>query len=281
MSGKVGAVVQAGVSVEPFFTVCGDSSEEVLTPMPAAAGNWGAGRMRGMAVSGALARAVERVVTDGAFRPVRWTLDLCRVATLEPFTVHATVVRAGRRLCLVEGELVQEGSVVARARALFLKPPPDPGRGKVWTSADRRCPPPPNLAAAGREPRLYFSEGVGWTGAAADHHNAERKQSWLLPIQVLDGEQTTPFQYVASVADVASMVANWGDAGVEYINADVTLALTRLPVDLEVGLAAVERTETEGISVGTVAVFDREGSVGTVAVCALANAGRSVDPGAR
>src|SRR6476620_9291000 len=97
-------------------------SEEHLPQRPAGSG-WGSGHMRGMAVSGALARAAERAVEALGrqdLQPVRWTLDLFRPARMEPSVASSTVVREGRRLCLVDAVLSQDGEAVARASALYL-----------------------------------------------------------------------------------------------------------------------------------------------------------------
>lgn len=93
---------------------------------------------------------------------------------------------------------------------------------------------------------------------------------------VVAGEEGTPFQSVAAIADGTSMVVNWGTEGVQYINTDITLALARKPVSLEVGLSATDRVEVDGIAVGTVEVFDRAGPLGTAMVTSLANGKRPV-----
>jgi hypothetical protein len=75
------------------------------------------------------------------------------------------------------------------------------------------------------------------------------------------------------------MVTNWGSRGVEHINTDITMTLAREPEGVEIGLLATDRVEHDGIAVGTAAVFDRRGPLGTVIVAALANARRTVDLG--
>jgi hypothetical protein len=84
-----------------------------------------------------------------------------------------------------------------------------------------------------------------------------------------------------SVADSANVVSNWGSAGLQFINADVTLALTRQPIEMEFGLSALDRVEADGISVGSAVMFDRAGVFGTTTIVGLANALRSVDPRTR
>jgi len=86
------------------------------------------------------------------------------------------------------------------------------------------------------------------------------------------------FQWVASVADVANVVANWGTRDLEFINADVTVNMVRLPRADEMGLSATEHLEDAGIAVGGAVLFDRDGPFGTVTVSALANAEHAVDP---
>jgi hypothetical protein len=161
----------------------------------------------------------------------------------------------------------------------LLPDPTDEDVGAVWTSRDAPQPPPLELAPVSEEPRvpLFSSEEVGWSQVFADHQNGSRKQTWQSALPIVLGEKPSPFQSVAGVADSTSMVMNWGDSGVEFINTDINLSLSRLPVSMEIGLSARERFAHEGIAVGTAVVFDREGPIGTSTVTALANARRAVD----
>jgi len=265
---------------DAFFRAqaCGD--DEVLHPTPASAGGWSTEQIRGPAVSAALARATERVAKHALpdMRPVRWTVDLFRPAIMLPTTVTASVFRQGRRIGLIDAELAQHGRPVARARALFAKPSPTPD-GQVWTPSPSFSPPPADLQPVPGEPRLYNSGHRGWTPHVADHLGGGHKQTWHFPVAVVEGEDPTRFQMAAGVADVANLGMSWGSAGVEFINADITLAITRLPVAMELGLYALDRTVNDGIAVGTAAMFDRHGQLGTATVVTLANAANRVDIG--
>jgi hypothetical protein len=123
----------------------------------------------------------------------------------------------------------------------------------------------------------FFFSSAGWSQSFGKHQNASRKQSWNSAIPVVAGEALTGFVAAAAVADGASMVTNWGSGGVEYINTDVTLTLAREPHGVEIGLSAVDRVERDGIAVGTAAVFDRSGPIGTVVVTSLSNTKRAID----
>jgi acyl-coenzyme A thioesterase PaaI-like protein len=265
---------------DAFFEAQARGDQEVLRPTRASAGGWSTEQMRGPAVSAALARGTEHVADDAlpGMRPVRWTVDLFRPPMMLPTTVTASVSRKGRRIGLIDAELAQNGRPVARSRALFARPSPTPD-GLVWTSSSAFRPPPPDLRPASGEPLLYNSDHRGWTPNAADHLGGAHKQTWHFPVAVVAGEEHTRFQMAAGVADVANLVMSWGSAGVEFINADITLAISRLPVAMELGLCALDRTVADGIAVGTAAMFDRHGQLGTATVVTLANAGNRVDIG--
>ena len=123
----------------------------------------------------------------------------------------------------------------------------------------------------------FLHSDIGWSQKFGEHQNASRKTSWNSAVSVVRGERLTPFQAVAATADGASLVTNWGTNGVEYINTDITLSLAREVVGVEIGLHALDRVESDGIAVGTAAVFDRQGPLGNVLVTSIVNARRAVD----
>ncbi|MEU6646827.1 acyl-CoA thioesterase domain-containing protein [Saccharomonospora sp. NPDC046836] len=250
-----------------------------LQPLARSRALWGQGRdqMRGMAVSAVLARVVERSGAGEGLRLVRWSLDMFRPASLAPVTTKTEVVRSGKRLSLVDATLHQAGHCVARASALFLAEGAEPP-GTVWASDAWHEPPPNDLKPTGPEPRLYYSEGIGWTGEPQLHQNACRKQTWLPSIPVIAGERLTPFQHAAMATDLVNVVTNWGDAGLSFINADCALTLGRLPTGDGIGLAAQHRFEHAGIAVGAALVFDATGPLGMATATALTSGQPPIDP---
>jgi hypothetical protein len=254
---------------------------EVLVPQDIARSLWSADQMHGVATSGALARELENAVTAAGrddLRPARYTVDLFKAPSMGPCTLASTVVREGSRLMLVDATLSQEGEVVARASGLFLKVSENPP-GEVWAPTDAPAPPSLEIAEVSDEPRvpIFFSDGIGWSQNFAEHQNGGRKQTWQTALAIVAGEKPTPFQGLAGAADSTSMVVNWGTEGVQYINTDVTLAISRVPVSQEIGLSATSRTSHDGIATGSCIVFDREGPIGTTTVTSISNARRAVD----
>ena len=267
----------SGFEPAGYFSESADSSGPVFTANAMAKSGWGT-QLRGPAVSGLIAREVERTMADRSdLTLVRWTVDMIRPAVDLPSKVTTEVVRNGRRISLIEARFMQDGNIIALASALYLRPG-GTTTGETWNSSDTPLAPPAELIARAREGRVFFSEEAGWTVEPEPHQNAQRKQLWHGPVHVVSGEVPSPFVMVATAADTTNLTTNWGTAGLEFINADVTLYLTRLPDPGGVGLAARTRTESDGISVGTTAVFDSRGVVGTCTVSALANADAAVDP---
>jgi hypothetical protein len=252
-----------------------------LVPNDEAASNWThAGRMvRGMAVSAAMARAAELAVDPADdLRPARWTVDLCRPVGMEPVELEATTLRRGRRLTLVQVDLLQNGAMAATARGLFLKVG-EPTSGERWHS-DHPLHLPPALPTPD-EPRRYFSEPAGWTTTAASHHNSAPKHVWQLTQAIVEDEEPSAFQVASACADLASMTTHWGTTGLTFVNADMSLSLARLPVGREIGVVGHDRWESDGIAIGTALLQDREGVFGSSTVSGLGNARNVVDPGAR
>jgi len=254
---------------------------DVLVPQDIARSLWRADQMHGVATSGALAREVENAVLAAGrtdLRPARYTVDLFKAPSMGPCQLSSSVVREGSRLMLLDAELAQDGVVVARASALFLKATENPD-GQVWGPENPPQPPPLDIAEVSDEPRvpIFFSDGIGWSQNFAEHQNGGRKQTWQTALGIVVGEQPTPFQGLAGAADSTSMIVNWGTAGVQYINTDITLAISRVPVSQEIGLSAISWYSHDGIATGTAAVFDRQGPIGTSTVTSISNARRAVD----
>jgi len=253
-----------------------------LVPTDLAAGGWDDEQLRGMAVSAALARAIETEaatgIASGDYLPTRWTVDLYRPTRDAPVSTNVQIVRAGRRLQLWDAHLIQSGEVVARANVVLLRSG-DPTTGRVWGGATEEPEPPPtSLLPVGREGRLYRTGHAPWAAGPTREPNDLRKQIWILDRPTVTGEQCTAFQCAAAAADVASLVLNWGSAGLEFINADLSLHLCRLPEGGAVGVAPIKRLEGQGVMSGVTAIFDRRGEFGTVTIAALANSRKTVDP---
>jgi len=257
-----------------FFTTDGDD----FVPTATVKGPWGS-TISGNFVGGVIGHVVETAVDDPDVQPARLTVDLLRPAALAPLCGRARIVRTGRRLTLVEAELLQQDTVVARATALFLRKGDQPP-GRVWSTSTAMPPLPPEASTpAADAPMLIWAYGknpdiAGEPFDLTQWQHDGPKFVWIRDVAPLvDGVPMTPFVRASMAGDVASSLTHYGTTGLNYINADYTLTLSRLPEGSDIGLAALSFTGHDGIATGTAALFDARGQIGTASTTTLANAG--------
>lgn len=258
-----------------FFATDADG---LFVPSDMVKGPWGA-TIGGNFVGGILGHVLDNAGVGAGWQPARLTVDLLRPAAMTPVRGRSSIVRQGRRLTLVEGELLQGETVVARATALFLRPGERPP-GEIWTSPLAMPPVPPTdpIAAAGN-PLLVWAYGKdpatpGPSFDLSPWQHAGPKFVWVRDlIPLVDGEPTSPFARAAMAGDVASSLTHYGTTGLAYINADYTLSLSRLPEGNAIGLAALTHSGHDGIATGAAALFDQHGQIGSATATTLANGG--------
>ncbi|MDT5002702.1 MAG: hypothetical protein QOK12_4807 [Mycobacterium sp.] len=257
-----------------FFVTDGDG----YMPTPLARGPWGPS-LSGNYIGGLLGRAVEHDVDDADLQPARLTVDLLRPVALQPLQVQSSVVRDGRRLRLVDAVMTQNDVMVARASALFLRRS-EYAEQEVWTTPVTMpaIPAEPDVLADGL-PMLLHSFGrdpvVGSPGVGVTEWRHDgQKFAWMRETKLLvDDEPLSPFTRAAMAGDVTSSLTHWGTAGLQYINADYTITLSRLPRGVYVGLAAMTHYDHAGVATGVATLFDHMGPIGSGMATALENPG--------
>lgn len=263
------ADIAAPADSRPYF----QRDENRFVPCEMARGGWGPS-LSGHVVGGLLGWAVERAVDDPQLHPTRLTVDLPRPTALEPLEVHTTVHHDRRRLRLVEAVVVQAGAPVARASALFLRRGPHP-EGEVWSPSVQM--PPLPLEQDG-SPTL-FMRTYGWGSPIQNPDPAwpntpGPKYTWLHETRsLIDDEPLSPFTRAAMAADITASLANWGTSGLQFINVDYTLALSRLPEGPYVGLASLTHSSHDGVATGSAMLVDPNGPIGTGVSVAIAQSG--------
>ena len=260
-----------------FFVRDGDA----FVPTRWARGPWG-DTVSGNRVGGILAWAIEHEADDHELHPARLTVDLLRPTALAPIRTRTRVARHGRRLRLVDAELTQDDTVVARASVLFLRrseQPPD----EVWSSPISMPPRPSAPDPTPDDAHMFFwsfglnpTEGTPGIGFTEWQQASGPKYAWMREIMPLvAGEPLTAFTRAAMAGDVVSSLTHWGTDGLKFINADYTLALTRLPHGPDIGLAALTHYSNAGIATGVATLFDEIGPIGSGMATAIANPGFS------
>lgn len=243
-------------------------------PNRIARGGWGPS-LSGHVVGGLLARAAEGAAGDPQLQPARLTVDLPRPTRLEPIEVQTRVHHDRRRLRLVEAVLVQHDAVVARASALFLRRGDQPD-GDVWSQPVHM--PPVPIEEDGAHPSV-FMRTYGW-GVEVQNPDPEwpatsgPKYTWLHETRpLIDDEPLTAFTRAAMAGDITASIANWGTRGLQFINVDYTLTLSRLPEGPHLGLASLTHSSHDGVAVGSAVLVDHLGPVGSAVSVAIAHSG--------
>jgi acyl-CoA thioesterase len=222
---------------------------------------------------GLAAQALEKHCASPDFMPARLTVDLFRAARAVATTIEVRTVRDGRRVFSAECDVVQGDRAVARATLVFYRrsgPPP----GRQWTApVTLPTPPPPDDTMV---PHVG-SDDAGWTRSPAAHQNDSRKRFYNNGVNVVAGEPRSPFVRAVTVAESTSLVTNLGTRGIGYINGDLTVALSRLPLDDWIGIQADSHLADDGIAVGTATLFDSRGAFGSGMTTAVANPAAQID----
>jgi hypothetical protein len=249
---------------EQFFRTDG----ETLLPQPSARGPWTEPTINGRLMIAIAARAVEREHGGDGFLCARLTTDLLRPPPLEPLRVTTRAVRAGGRLRAIDAEVTADGVLVARTTALLLRrgeqPPSEPWTPPPWT-----MPPPLSLAQLESPETQNLRMDVRPEREGRFFADGQRRLWCREQIPLVDGEDWTPFTRAAAVADIASPLANKADA-LRFINADVSVYLSRDPTDEWIGLEVLDHLSGDGIALGACSLYDTAGRIGWCSVAGLA-----------
>lgn len=257
------------IPTEAFFTV---DTHGALVPRPHARSPWSPDMMHGRHLAGLAARHVEVNHGDEGMRPVRLTIDMFRSPPMEPVAETSRVLRAGRRIKVVEVVQTIAGTEVARTVVVLMRTGPHP-EGEVWTAAPWDAPlpddvpPPPDSAM--RQMTSMEVRAIDGMGFGAD---GQRRVWFRDQLGLVDGEGLSAFQRLAMASDFASPLANSSDVGLRFINGDITVMVGRMPVGDWIGIEVGAHIGHEGVAVARCDLYDTEGRIAFVDVSAVATA---------
>lgn len=252
---------------------------ELFVPTEAGGSPWHPQLLHGGTATGLLGHAVAALVPAG-FAVTRITMDLLRPVPKAPLAVRAEVARDGQRLKVIEVEVTHNGKTVCRASAVLARtqpvtlpdyapvpaaPPPGPEGLPLWSIQDMLD--AKALAIPrGLHTRVEVRSQQPWLERG-------RNMSWLrLPVTIVEGEPLSPFVRACLLSDLGNGVAqlNLGNAA-GMINADVTLALFRLPAGEWIGFDSVAQVQATGTGIVHSTLYDTTGSFGYVVQSVLTN----------
>ena len=246
-----------------YFRALDDGS---LMPEDLAHSPWAADMLHGRLLGGLLARALDREHGRPGWRAARLTVDLFRPAAMKPVTITTESIRDGRRLRLADAVAECDGHRVGRASALFL-PEGDEPPGRIWRPDATPFPDPETVPAAEASPDDEpdpVKEAWWFRVVDGGFGTGERSRVWTNDTAMLvEGESMSPLVRAAVSGDIACPLANSGDHGLHYINADYTMLLGRYPQGPWVGLEVAQQLQADGISIASATLVDRLGPFAT------------------
>ena len=280
------------------------SNSSIYHPTLNARGPWDPNSLHGRVIAGLIAHEVEtNYSTRDNFQDMqitRMTVDLFRLPPMAPLIIQSNIARAGRRIQVIDVQIktnhTEKGIIeIARGSVVLLKRSTEPS-GSVWSTPvwDIHAPDEnlamPDLveerlpmwhtinvgAATGPLPILGSkistknSKDVNSTTSDQQREIGPRR-AWIRETHAfVENEIVSPILRVAQVADFANPFVNSGTSGLNYINADISLYLQRDPVGTWIGAETFYHGADDGISIATIALYDKLGKIGTSTVCGLA-----------
>ena len=235
---------------------------EHFVPTDLARGPWDPNAQHGGPSAALLAGLLEQHDAGPPAHVARMTIELLRPVPMQPIELRARTLRPGKKVQLVEGSVLADGTEVVRATALrirvadieFADPPDDrhtPGPGKRRERFENLGP-----LNFGFAMEMSMARGeIGVPGPAA---------VWFrLAAPVVAGEEPTPLMRVAAAADFGNGISGavtWEEH--LFINPDLTIYLHRLPAGEWIGLDARTWPTHEGVGIADTALYDEGGRIG-------------------
>ncbi len=246
----------------------------LFTPTEHARGPWDPQALHGGAPAALLSAAFERMEPGSELRIARLGFELLRPVPLAPLSLSTQIVRAGRRVQELAGELHCGEQLICRASALRVQAVPAGLPGVPAAPAPGAAPGPAAMPGpdAGRPVRFALEQGdaAGFGASAMEMRWLDEPgrlgpaRVWMrLRFPLVDREAATPLASAAAVADFGNGVsAVLPFAQFLFINADLVLHLQRPPLGEWIGLDARTLLTGGGSGLAESVLHDVHGPVG-------------------
>jgi len=194
-------------------------------PQAPATAPWTRRHQNGVSISGLLAREIERVPAAGDFQLSRLTVEMQRGVPLATSSVRATVLRDGKRIQLVQAELLVDGEPSASAvglRTLIGDSPyePPPASDLPMPDDAPRDTPVTSVLGEGHPMQTRIVRGARRELGPAAYWT-------LFNADLVAGETASPTVRAIMSCDIASTVSDVVGSEWECPNVDLSVYLAR------------------------------------------------------
>lgn len=240
-------------------------SEDFFVGNAPARGPWSADLCHAGAVTGLVARALERAVTDKAL--TRMTLDLVRPAPMGGLRVTASVVREGRSVTTAAAQVTdREGKLCISATSIHLIRADFPDMPTAPVAPLRRGDAAPGAMPLPRGPHgeKSFADFIEVAYPQGESAELGPKTVWTRTPPLLAGETPSPVQSICPLADCGnglSRNAPFSEMG--FLNADLSIHIHREPTSDWLASEAVSHWQPSGIGLAQAVIRDEDGPVAT------------------
>jgi hypothetical protein len=230
-------------------------------------GPWDPGAQHAGPPAALLGFAIEALPDADEFQVGRVTFEILRSIPIASARVEARVARPGRRVQMVEADLIDEGGeVLMQARGWRLRTARLELPGEALIASQ-----PPPLPEKGERAEFFP------TGEEHGYHSAMEVRfvaggflepgpatAWLRMRQPLvSGEEPTPLQRTLVAADVGNGISAALDfRRFLFINVDLTVHLERMPKGEWIGVDAATLPRGHGVGTAESTLFDEGGRIG-------------------
>ena len=246
---------------EAFFLPLGDN---VYQPTEATIGPWSPSQQHGGPPIALLAQALRRFPSEFGLDIARITFEILGPVPVEACEVRVRVLRPGRRIELIQGELLVGGKPVLLAHAWRVERKPE----SVVAVEDPFA--TPQLPEA--QAQVFFTgvdyfpygDALEWRFAEGSFVERGPATVWARPrIPVVAGLATDGIEALLLILDSANGVSaeldilHW-----TFVPVDLTINMHRHPRGEWFGMSARTIIDPGGIGTVTTAVFDSDGALG-------------------
>ncbi|MQF82880.1 thioesterase family protein [SAR202 cluster bacterium AD-802-E10_MRT_200m] len=282
------------LDMEQAFLQIDTKNPSVYHPTSSATGPWAPNSMHGRVLAGLIAHEMETKFCSQQeleeMQISRMTFELFRQAPIAPLFTSGEIIRAGGRIkvvdiCVKTITPKDDLTEIARGRILMLRKSQNPDN-EIWSPPEWNFSYPQNdvLFEANKEFRSLPAKGSPlWETIEiqssrpidlSDHYNTADqpvpRRGWIRETRnLIERCPITQLVRVAQAADIANPYANSGNLGLNYINADISLFLHRMPTGEWIGIEGSYHGSNFGVSIGTVNLYDQSGRIGQSTVCGI------------
>ncbi|MCC4114515.1 thioesterase family protein [Aromatoleum toluclasticum] len=246
---------------EAFFQPLGDNAYQ---PTEATIGPWSVESQHGGPPIALLAQALRRFPSEFGLDIARITFEILGPVPVEPCELRVRVLRPGRRIELIQGEMLVRGKPVLLAHAWRVERLPE---SAVAVADPFAVPPLPEAQA-----QVFFhgvdyfpyADALEWRFADGSFIEPGPATVWARPrIPLVAGQPTDGIEALLLILDSANGISaeldirHW-----TFVPVDLTINMHRHPTGEWFGMSARTIIDTGGIGTVTTAVFDRDGALG-------------------